>query len=178
MGPYRVGHGELVSPVGRLRTAYPGHGRHADRAGRRSHPAAAALSHGRVEGLYRGAAPGRGGGVSSPSTWQSGPQAEAAVGGSESPVLRPGGEESQHGWPGGGGPQTGGIWWPTPFWQAVASAAARGDDPERLYGTVVWDTTGAGGPPAAAHSVAVLEPHPPPGKGLAHRQSLQLCAAP
>src|SRR4029453_1801919 len=84
MGPYRLGHGELVFPVGRLWTADSRDGSHAARSGRRAHPADTALSHGRVEGLYRGAAPGRGGGVSSPPTWERGAETQAAGGGSES----------------------------------------------------------------------------------------------
>ena len=178
MGPYSVGHGELVSPVGRLRPTYPGHGRHADRSGRRSNPAATALSHGRVESLYCGAAAGRGGRVSSPPAWERGPQAETAVSGTKKLVLRPGSEETQHGWPGGGCPQAGRVRRPAPFWQAVAPTAARGDDPDRVYGTLVWDATGPGGAPAAPHPVSILEPQPSPGQSLAHGQSLQLCAAP
>src|SRR5919202_2369199 len=178
MGPYRVGHGELVSPVGRLWPAYPGHSRQADRAGRRAHPAAPALSHGWMEGLYGGAAPGRRRRVSSPPAWESGPHAEAAGGGSASLVLRPSGEESQPGWPGGGGPPAGRVRRPAPFWQAGGSAATRGDEPDSLSGTLVWHAPGTGSAPAASHPVSILEPHPPPGQGLARGQSLQLCAAP
>jgi hypothetical protein len=42
---------------------------------------------------------------------------------------------------------------------------------------VVWHTAGAGGAPAASHSVSVLEPRSPPGESLAHGQPLQLCDA-
>ena len=45
MGAYGVGHGEWVSPVGRLRPPHPGHGRHPPRAGRRADPAAPARAH-------------------------------------------------------------------------------------------------------------------------------------
>ena len=41
--------------------------------------AAPPLSHGRLEGLYRGAAPGGGRGVSAPASWESGPQAQTTA---------------------------------------------------------------------------------------------------
>jgi hypothetical protein len=168
VGAYGFSDGQLVSPVGRLRTTDPGYGRHAHRAGRRSHPAAPALSHGRVESLYCGAAPGRGGRVSSAASGESGPQAEAPPRGAQDAVVRSGGQGAQHDWPGRGGPQARGVRWPAPFWQAVASAPAWRDDPDSLYGTLVWDATGTGGAPAAPYPVSVLVPHSPPGEGLAH----------
>src|SRR5207253_6217083 len=177
MGAYRVGHGELVPPVGRLRTAYPGHGSGADRAGRRSHAGSPTLSHGRVEGLYGGAPAGFGGRVSSPASWESRPQAEAPAGGSADPVLRPGGQGPQHDWPCRGGQQARGLRWPTPFWQAVAPAPARHDDPDGLHGTLVWHLAWAGRSPAAPYPVSVLEPRAPPGEDLARGQPLQLCDA-
>ena len=51
--------------------------------------AAPALSHGWVEGLYGGVASGRGGRVSSPAAWESGPQAEAPAGGAARPCSTP-----------------------------------------------------------------------------------------
>src|SRR6476619_1567057 len=177
MGAYRVGHGELVPPVGRLRTAYPGHGSSADRASRRAHTGAPTLSHGWVEGLYGGAPAGRGGRVSSPASWESGPQAEAPAGGSAHPVLRPSSQGPQHGWPCRGGPQTRGLRWSASLYEAVRPTAARGDDPDGLYGTVVWHLAWAGRAPAAAHAVSVLEPRSSSGQGLAPRQPLQLCDA-
>src|SRR5436190_13485074 len=99
MGAYGVGHGELVPPVGRLRPTAPGDGSGADRTGRRARARAPPLSHGWVEGLYGGVASGRGGRVSSATAWESGPQAQAAVGGAADPVLRPGGQGPQYGWP-------------------------------------------------------------------------------
>src|SRR5215467_8516236 len=178
MGPYRVGHGELVSPVGRLRPTDPGHGRHADRAGRRSHPAATALSHGWVEGRYRGAAPGRGGRVSAAAAWNRGPQAEAPTRGAKDAVLRPSGQGPQHGWPGRGGYPTRGLRWSASLCQAVTSPATRHDDPDGFHGTMVWDAAGARRTPAAPHPVSVVEPLAPPGEDLAPRQPLQLCDAP
>src|SRR4029450_1395836 len=177
MGAYSVSHGKLVPPVGRLRTADPGHGSGADRASRRAHTGAPTLSHGWVEGLYGSAASGRGGRVSSPASWESGPQAEAPTGSAANPVLRPGGQGPQHGWPGRGGQPARGLRWPTPFWQAVAPAPARHDDPDGLHGTLVWHLAWAGCATAAPHSVSVLEPHAPPGEGLARGQPVQLCDA-
>ena len=177
MGAYGLGDGELVSPVGRLWPAYPGHRRRADRAGRRSHTAAPTLSYGRVEALYSGAASGRGGRVSSPASWESGPQAEAPAGGSAHPVLRPSSQEPQPGWPCREGPQTRGLRWSASLYEAVRPTAARGDDPDSLYGTVVWHLAWAGCAPAAPHPVSVLEPHAPPGEGLARGQPVQLCDA-
>src|SRR5207249_6732371 len=105
------------SPVGRLWTADSGNGGHADRAGRGEH-------------------------VSSPPLQESGPRAAATAGGSNRLILRPGGQEPEQGWPRGGGQQVGRVRRPAPFYQAVASAAARGDHPDSLYGTVVWDPAG------------------------------------
>src|SRR4029453_9090861 len=177
MGAYRVGHGELVPPVGRLRPAAPGHGSGADRASRRAYAGAPTLSHGWVEGLYGGAASGHRGRVSSSASWESGPQAKAPAGGSAAPLLRPSGQGSQHGWPPCGGQQACRLWWSTPFWQAVAPAPARRDDPDGFHGTLVWHLAGAGRTPATPHPVSVLEPRSPPGEGLAHGQPLQFCDA-
>src|SRR5207248_11376965 len=134
MGAYRVGHGELVSPVGRLRPAYPGHGSGANRASHRSHAGTPTLAHRRVEGLYGGAAAGRGGRVSA-AAWDSGPQADAPAGGSAGPVVGPGGQGPQHGWPWRGGQQTRGPRRAAPFWQAVAPATTRPADPDGRHGT-------------------------------------------
>src|SRR5499426_2900794 len=177
MGTYGLGDGELVSPLGRLWPAYPGHSSRAARAGHRAHAAAPALSYGRVEALYCGAASGRGGRVSAAAAWESGPQAEAPAGGAAHPVLRPGGQGPQHSWPCRGGPQTRGLRWSASLCQAVRLTAARGDDPDGLYGTVVWHIAWAGRTLAAAHAVSVLEPCSPSGQGLAPRQPLQLCDA-
>src|SRR5262245_34458038 len=129
MGVYSIGHGNLVSPVGRLRPAYQGHGSGAARAGDRAHAGTPTLSHRRVEGLYGGAAAGRRGRVAAAAAWEGVPQAQAAVGGAADPVLRPSGQGPQYGWPGRRGQQARGLWWPTPFWQAVAPTPARHDDP-------------------------------------------------
>src|SRR5262247_81801 len=177
MGTYGLGDGELVSPLGRLWPAYPGHSSRAARAGHRSHAAAPALSYGRVEALYCGAAAGRGVRVSAAAAWESGPQAEAPAGGAAHPVLRPGGQGPQHGWPCRGGPQTRGLRRSASLCEAVRPTATRGDDPDGLYGTVVWHLAWAGRTPAAAHAVSVLEPGSPSGQGLAPRQPLQLCDA-
>src|SRR5215510_937819 len=177
MGAYRVGHGELVPAVGRLRPPYPGHGRGADRTGRRSHTGSPTLSHGWVEGLDGGVAAGCGGRVSAAAAWESRAQAEAPAGSAADPVLRPGGQGPQHGWPCCGGQPARGLRWPTPFWQAIAPAPTRHDDPDRLYGTLVWHLAWARRPPAAPHPLSVLEPHAPPGEGLARGQPLQLCHA-
>src|SRR5438045_1507437 len=67
--------------------------------------------------------------------------------------------------------------WAAPFWQAVAPPATRRDDPDSLYGTLVWHLAWAGRAPAASHAVSVLEPRAPPREGLAHGQPLQLCDA-
>src|SRR5205823_20600 len=76
-----------------------------------------------------------------------------------------------------GGEQARRLRWAAPFWQAVAPPATRRDDPDSLYGTLVWHLAWAGRAPAASHSVSVLEPRSPPREGLAHGQPLQLCDA-
>src|SRR5215470_16469689 len=134
MGAYRVGHGELVPVVGRLRPTYPGHGSDADRAGRRAYPAASPVSSRWVDGVSRGVASGCGGCVSAATAWESRAQAEASAGSATDLVLRPGGQGPHHGWPGRGGQQARGLRWPTPFWQAMAPAPPWPDDPDRLYG--------------------------------------------
>src|SRR5215510_2210985 len=155
MGAYSVGHGKLVPPVGRLWPADPGHGSGAGRASRRAHTGAPPLSHGWVEGLYGSAVSGRGGRVSSPASWESGPQAEAPTGSAANPVLRPGGQGPQHGWPGRGGQPARGLRWPTSFLQAVAPGSVRHDDPDVLHVTLVWCLAWAGGVLAAPHPLSV-----------------------
>jgi hypothetical protein len=71
----------------------------------------------------------------------------------------------------------GGGRWPAPFWPAVAPPATRGPAPHRLYGTVVWHAPGAGGPSPTPPPVSVVEPHAPPGAGLAPGAPRPLCAA-
>src|SRR5438552_1641914 len=163
MGPYGVGDGELVSALGRLWPTDSGHGSGADRAGHRAHAGAPTLSHRRVEGLYGGAAAGRGGRVSSPASWESGPQAQTTARGSQKLVLCAGREGPRQGGPCRGGEQARGLRWPTPFWQAVAPPAARRDDPASVHGTLVWSIAWTRRAPAASHPVSVLEPHAPPG---------------
>src|SRR5262245_38385356 len=165
MGAYRVGHGELVPAVGRLRPTSPGYGSDADRAARRAYPAASPVSYRRVEAASRGAAPGCGGWGSAATAWGSRAQAGASAGSGADLGLRPGGQGPQHGWPGRGGQPARGLRWPTPFWQAIAPAPTWPDDPDSLYGTLVWHLAGAGRTPAAPHPVSVLEPHAPPGEG-------------
>ena len=63
--------------------------------------------------------------------------------------------------------------WSSPLCAAVMLATTRHDDPDGLYGTLVWHAAGAGRPPAAPHSLSVLEPSPPPGTTLAYGQPLQ-----
>lgn len=92
-------------------------------------------------------------------------------------VLCAGCEGPQQGGPCRGGQQARGLRWPTPFWQAVAPLAARRDNPDGVHGTLVWHAAGAGGPLATPHPVSVLEPHAPPGEGLARGQPVQLCNA-
>ena len=178
MDPYGLGDGELVSALGRLRPAYPGHGSRADRAGRRSRAGAPALSHGWVEGLYARRCSRCVGVVYRR-------RRRGKVGRKPKPRL----VAPKHlfyaqvvkvrntGGPCRGGQQARGLRWSAPFWQAVASAAARHDDPDSLHGTLVWHLAWAGRAPAAPHPVSVLEPRPPPREGLAHGQPLQLCDA-
>src|SRR4030095_13339653 len=92
-------------------------------------------------------------------------------------VGSPGGQGPQPSWPGRGGQPARGLRWAASLCQAVASPAARHDDPDGFHGTLVWDTAGAGRTPAAPHPVSVLEASPSPGPGLADGQPLQLCDA-
>src|SRR5262245_15697611 len=177
MGAYSLGHGQLVPPVGRLWTADAGDGSHTYCAGCRAYPAASALAHRWVEGLYGGVAAGRGGRVSAATAWDSGPQAEAPAGGSAGPVLCPSGQGPQPSWPCRGGQPARGLRWPTPVWQAVAPAPTRYDVPDGLHGTLVWHLAWVGRAPAAPYPVSVLEPRAPPGEGLARSQPVQLCDA-
>src|SRR3954454_402763 len=177
MGAYRVGHGELVSAVGRLWPTHAGDGGNPDRPGRGPCAAAAGLSHRWVEGLHGGTLASLWGPLSAAASGQGGPQAQTAAGSPQRPVLCPGGQGPQQDGSGRRGQQARGVRRPAPFWEAVAPAAARCHDPNSLYGTVVWDTPRLGGPATAPHPVPIVEPLPPPGEGLAHGQPLQLCDA-
>ena len=90
----------------------------------------------------------------------------------------PGREGPQPEGTGGGGRHARGVWRSSSLYEAIASAAARHDDPDSLHGTVVWHTARSGGAAAPPHPVSVLEPGPPSGPALAHGQSLQLRDAP
>src|SRR4029453_7487387 len=171
------GDGQLVSPLGRLGPTHARHRSHPHRVGRRACPAATPVSHGWVEGLHSGIASGRGRRVSSPASWARGAQAEASTRGAQNAVLRAGGQGPQQGRPGRGGEREGVARCPAPFWQAVAPPAARRDNPDSLYETVVWHLAGAGCAPTAPHALSILEPRSPSGKGLAHGQPLRLCYA-
>ena len=61
---------------------------------------------------------------------------------------------------------------PPSLYQTVAPAGVWGDYPDRLYGTVVWDAAGPGGPIAAPYPLSVLAAHPPRRTGLAAGESL------
>src|SRR4029450_3576592 len=102
-----------------------------------------------------------------PTGGKGGAQAETPARGPQAPVLRPGGQGPQPSWPGRGGQQARGLRWAASLCQAVASPATRHDDPDGFHGTLVWNTAGAGRPPAASHSVSVLESSPSPGPRLA-----------
>jgi hypothetical protein len=68
----------------------------------------------------------------------------------------------------------GGLGWPPPLGQAVVSAPVGCNDPDGVHGTVGGDAAGAGGALASPYPLFVLEPHTPPGQGLAQGQPLQL----
>ena len=121
---------------------------------------------------YPAAAAGLRGGVSASTSWEGGPQAQTTARGPQKLVLCSGREGPRQGGPCRGGEQTRGLRWPAPFWQAVAPPAARGDNPDSFYGTLVCHLAWAGRAPAAPHSVSVLEPPAPPREGLAHGQPL------
>ena len=92
--------------------------------------------------------------------------------------LCPGCQGPQPAGTGGGGQQARRVWRSSPLYAAIASAAARHDDPDRVYGTVVWHPARPGGAAAPPYPVSVLELGPPPRTAVAHGQSLQLCDAP
>src|SRR5262245_4421744 len=174
MGPYGLGDGALVAALGRLWPPDAGQGRGADRTGRRTHAGAPPLSYRWVEGLYGGAAAGRGGRVSASASGQGGPQAQASAGGSAAPVVCPSGQGPRPSRACRGGPPACRLRWSAPFWQAVAPAPAWHDDPDGLHGTLVWHLAWTRRAPAAPYPVSVLESHAPSGEGLARRQPVQL----